>query len=80
MRDGPQAGLDIVTAILERGILWTTTSRIRRRPTSPPARPQVEAIAAHNSAGATNQAPEHRFIERRLAELHGRMTSQSLES
>jgi RNA polymerase sigma-70 factor (ECF subfamily) len=73
MRDGPQAGLDIVTAILERGDLadyhfaHSAKADFCRR-----LGLKSEAIAAYRRALAlTNQGPEHRFIERRLAELRG---------
>jgi RNA polymerase sigma-70 factor, ECF subfamily len=73
MRDGPRAGLDIVTAILERGDLvdyhfaHSAKADFCRR-----LGLRSEAIAAYRRALAlTNQAPEHRFIERRLAELRG---------
>ena len=73
MRDGPQAGLDIVTAILERGDL--TDYQFAHSAKADFCRRlglKSEAIAAYRRALAlTNQAPEHRFIERRLAELRG---------
>ena len=71
MRDGPQAGLDIVNMILERGDLvdyqfaHSAKADLCRR-----LGLRAEAIASYTRALAlTNQAPEHRFIERRLAEL-----------
>jgi RNA polymerase sigma-70 factor, ECF subfamily len=73
MRDGPRAGLDIVTAILERGDL--TDYHFAHSAKADFCRRlglRSEAIAAYRRALAlTNQAPEHRFIERRLAELGG---------
>lgn len=73
MRDGPQAGLDIVTAILERGDL--TDYHFAHSAKADFCRRlglKSEAVAAYRRALAlTNQAPEHRFIERRLAELRG---------
>jgi RNA polymerase sigma-70 factor, ECF subfamily len=71
MLDGPQAGLDIVNTILDRGDLvdyqfaHSAQADLCRR-----LGLTSEAIAAYTRALAlTNQAPERRFIERRLAEL-----------
>jgi RNA polymerase sigma-70 factor (ECF subfamily) len=71
MRDGPEIGLALVDAILARGELadyhLTHSARAdlcRRLGHTP------EAIAAYERAlKLTTQAPERRFIERRLAEL-----------
>jgi RNA polymerase sigma-70 factor (ECF subfamily) len=71
MRDGPQAGLVLVEAILERGDLsdyhlaYSAKADLCRR-----LGRTVDAIAAYERAlTLTTQAPERRFIERRLAEL-----------
>jgi RNA polymerase sigma-70 factor (ECF subfamily) len=71
MRDGPEAGLALVDAILARGELadyqfaYSARADLCRR-----AGRTAEAIAAYQRAMAlTNQAPERRFLERRLAEL-----------
>jgi RNA polymerase sigma-70 factor (ECF subfamily) len=71
MRDGPRAGLDIVSTILDRGDLvdyhfaHSAKADLCRR-----LGLTSEAIVAYTRALAlTNQAPERRFIERRLEEL-----------
>jgi RNA polymerase sigma-70 factor, ECF subfamily len=73
MRDGPQAGLAIVDAILDRGDLadyhlaHSARADLCRR-----LGLTAHAIAAYERALAlTAQAPERRFIEGRLAELRG---------
>ena len=71
MRDGPEAGLALIDAILERGELadyhfaYSARGEMCRR-----LGRTAEAIAAYERAmSLTNQAPERRFLERRLAEL-----------
>jgi RNA polymerase sigma-70 factor (ECF subfamily) len=71
MRDGPQAGLALIDAILARGDLadyhhaFSAKADLCRR-----LGRTADAIAAYERALAlTTQAPERRFIERRLAEL-----------
>ncbi len=71
MRDGPQAGLGLIEAILERGELQdyhlahSARADLCRR-----LGRKTEAIAAYRKAlGMTRLEPERRFIERRLAEL-----------
>jgi RNA polymerase sigma-70 factor (ECF subfamily) len=71
MRDGPEAGLALVDAILARGELadyhfaYAARGDMCRR-----LGRTAEAITAYERALAlTNQAPERRFFERRLAEL-----------
>ena len=80
MRDGPEAGLALIDAILARGeladYLFAHAARgdmCRRLGRT------AEAIAAYERALAlTNQAPERRFFERRLAELRsGNPSSQT---
>jgi len=80
MRDGPEAGLALIDAILARGeladYLFAHAARgdmCRRLGRT------AEAIAAYERARAlTNQAPERRFFERRLAELRsGNPSSQT---
>ena len=73
MRDGPEIGLALVDAILARGELaeyyfaHSARADLCRR-----LGRTGEAIAAYERALAlTTQAPERRFIERRLAELSG---------
>ena len=71
MRDGPETGLELIYAILERGELLdyhlahSARADLWRRLGRLP-----EAIASYERAlELTTQAPERRFIERRLAEL-----------
>jgi RNA polymerase sigma-70 factor, ECF subfamily len=71
MRDGPQAGLEIIDAILSRGELenyhlaHSARADLCRR-----LGKQAEARASYERALAlTKQEPERRFIERRLNEL-----------
>ena len=71
MRDGPEIGLALIDAILARGELGdyhlahSARADLCRRLGRTP-----QAIAAYQRALAlTTQAPERRFIERRLAEL-----------
>jgi RNA polymerase sigma-70 factor (ECF subfamily) len=71
MRDGPETGLALIDAILDRGELTdyhlahSARADLSRRLARLP-----EAIAYYERAlELTTQAPERRFIERRLAEL-----------
>jgi RNA polymerase sigma-70 factor (ECF subfamily) len=71
MRDGPAAGLALIDAILGRGDLadyhlaFSAKADLCRR-----LGRTADAIAAYERALAlTTQAPERRFIERRIAEL-----------
>lgn len=71
MRDGPQAGLDLVETILERGDLLdyhlahSARAELCRR-----LGRTAQARASYETAlGLTQQEPERRFIERRLREL-----------
>jgi RNA polymerase sigma-70 factor (ECF subfamily) len=71
MRDGPEAGLTLIDAIFARGELaeyhfaYSARADLCRR-----LGRTTEAVAAYERAAAlTNQAPERRFLERRLAEL-----------
>ena len=72
MRDGPQAGLDLVEAIMQSGDLndyhlaHATRADLLRR-----LNKKKEAKQAYESALAlTRQAPERHFLQRRLAELN----------
>ena len=71
MRDGPEAGLALIDALLARGEL--TDYRLAHAARADLCRRlgrKAEARAAYERALAlTRQAPERRFIERRLAEL-----------
>jgi RNA polymerase sigma-70 factor (ECF subfamily) len=71
MRDGPEAGLTAIDAILERGDLTgyylahSAQAELSRR-----LGRTADARAAYQRAlDLTQQAPERRFLERRLAEL-----------
>lgn len=71
MRDGPAAGLDLIDAVLERGDLANyhlahaaRADLCRRLGRTAEARTSYERALA-----LTRQAPERRFLERRLAEL-----------
>jgi RNA polymerase sigma-70 factor (ECF subfamily) len=71
MRDGPQAGLALIDAILARGELTdyhlahSARAELQRR-----LGRVGEATAAYEQAlGLTKQEPERRFISKRLAEL-----------
>jgi RNA polymerase sigma-70 factor, ECF subfamily len=71
MRDGPAAGLGLIDAILARGDLdgyhlaHSARAELCRR-----LGRTAEARAAYERALAlTKQAPERRFLERRLGEL-----------
>ena len=82
MRDGPEAGLALIDAILARGELadyhfaYSARGDLCRR-----LGRTAEAIAAYERAMAlTNQAPERRFLERRLAELRLHPASRSRDS
>jgi RNA polymerase sigma-70 factor (ECF subfamily) len=74
MRDGPAAGLALIDAILARGDLadyhlaFSAKADLCRR-----LGQTADAVAAYERALAlTTQAPERRFIERRIAELRSR--------
>jgi len=73
MRDGPEAGLALIDAILARG-------ELREYHLAHAARADLcrrlgraeEAIAGYERAASlTSQEPERRFLARRLRELHG---------
>jgi RNA polymerase sigma-70 factor (ECF subfamily) len=71
MRDGPAAGLDSIDAILERGDLadyylaHSARAELARRL----GRTEAARAAYQRALTLTQQAPERRFLERRLAEL-----------
>ena len=71
MRDGPEAGLAAIDAILERGDLKdyrlahaARAEFCRRLGRTADARPPTAA-----GAGPDQQEPERRFLERRIAEI-----------
>ena len=71
MRDGPEAGLALIDAILARGELadYRLTHAARADLCRRLGR-AAEARAAYERAlTLTRQEPEQRFLERRLAEL-----------
>ena len=76
MRDGPRAGITLIDAILARGEL--TDYQFAHSARADLCRrfgDTAEAIAAYERALAlTSQAPERRFIERRLAELRSSLS------
>jgi RNA polymerase sigma-70 factor, ECF subfamily len=71
MRDGPQAGLDLIDAILERGDLadyplaYSARADLCRRL----GRPDDARTAYQTALGLTRLGPERRFLEGRLAGL-----------
>jgi RNA polymerase sigma-70 factor (ECF subfamily) len=71
MRDGPQAGLDLVTALLERGELdGYYLAHAARADFCRRLGRSAEARAAYERALALTQlGPEKRFLEKRLREL-----------
>ena len=74
MRDGPEAGLALVDALLERGHLADyRLAHAARADLCRRLDRKVEARAAYERALAlTRQAAERRFLERRLSELGAR--------
>lgn len=82
MRDGPEAGLALVDAILERGELgnyhlaYAARADLCRR-----SGKTAEARAAYQRALLlTNQEPERRFLERRIRELTQKKTVRACRS
>ncbi|HSO07437.1 MAG TPA: DUF6596 domain-containing protein, partial [Pelomicrobium sp.] len=73
MRDGPAAGLALVDGLLERGELADyRLAHAARADLCRRLGRMAEARAAYQRAlELTQQAPERRFLERRLAELAG---------
>ena len=71
MRDGPQAGLTLVDAILDRGDLADYhLAHAARADLCRRLRKTEEARASYQRAlSLTRQEPERRFLERRLSEL-----------
>jgi RNA polymerase sigma-70 factor, ECF subfamily len=71
MRDGPLSGLELIEAILARGDLTNYhLAHAARADLCRRLGRTAEARAAYERAlGLTNQEPERRFLERRLAEL-----------
>jgi len=71
MRDGPAAGLSLVNAILTRGDLGNYhLAHAARADLCRRLGQTAEARASYEKAlSLTEQEPERRFLERRLAEL-----------
>ena len=71
MRDGPEAGLALVDALLERGVLSDyRLAHAARADLCRRLERWAEARASYERALAlTRLGPERRFLERRLAEL-----------
>lgn len=71
MRDGPEAGLTLVDAILERGELaeYYLTHAARADFCRRLSRVDEARQAYRQALALTRQAPERRFLERRLTEL-----------
>jgi RNA polymerase sigma-70 factor (ECF subfamily) len=74
MAKGPEAGLDIIEAIIRRGdltdyhLLYSARADLCRRL----GRVREAADAYRQALALTGQIPERRFLERRLAELAGK--------
>ncbi|HYI14681.1 MAG TPA: RNA polymerase sigma factor [Thermomicrobiales bacterium] len=71
MRDGPAAGLTAIDAILERGDLgnYYLAHSARAELSRRLGRTEDARTAYQRALALTQQAPERRFLERRLAEL-----------
>jgi RNA polymerase sigma-70 factor (ECF subfamily) len=71
MRDGPEIGLALVDAILARGELedYHLAHSARADLCRRLGRKSEATVAYERALKLTTQAPERRFIERRLAEL-----------
>lgn len=71
MRDGPEAGLALVDAILARGELaeYRLTHAARADLCRRLGRTEEARAAYERALALTRQAPEQRYLERRLAEL-----------
>lgn len=71
MRDGPQAGLELIDAILTRGALsdYPLAHSARAELLRRSGRIGEARIAYARALELTQQEPERRFLERRLAEL-----------
>ena len=73
MRDGPAAGLVLIDAILERGVLsdYRLAHAARAELCRRLGRTADARTSYQRALGLTRQEPERRFLERRLAELSG---------
>jgi RNA polymerase sigma-70 factor, ECF subfamily len=79
MRDGPAAGLAIVDAILARGDLrdYRPAHAARAELSSRLGRTADARASYQRALALAHQAPERRYIERRLAELAAQHTGDS---
>jgi RNA polymerase sigma-70 factor (ECF subfamily) len=73
MRDGPSVGLALVDAILGRGALqdYRLAHAVRADLCRRLGRTAEARSAYRRALALTRQAPERRFLERRLRELEG---------
>ena len=73
MRDGPEAGLLLIDAILERGELssYHPAHAARADLCRRLGRPADARVSYERALALARQEPERRFLERRLAELPG---------
>jgi RNA polymerase sigma-70 factor, ECF subfamily len=73
MRDGPEAGLRLVGAILDRGDLrdYRLAHAARAELCRRLGRNEDARAAYHRALELTRQEPERRFLEKRLTELGG---------
>jgi RNA polymerase sigma-70 factor, ECF subfamily len=73
MRDGPEAGLALIDAILARGDLadYHLAHAARADLCRRLGRTAEARLSYERALGLTQQEPERRFLERRLGELHG---------
>jgi RNA polymerase sigma-70 factor (ECF subfamily) len=73
MRDGPQAGLQLVDKLLGSGELaeYHLAHAMRAELCRRLARPDDARAAYERALSLARQEPERRFLQRRLAELTG---------
>jgi RNA polymerase sigma-70 factor (ECF subfamily) len=81
MRDGPEAGLALVDAIVAGGSLdrYHLAHAARADLLARLGRSDEAATAYERALRLASQAPERRFIERRIAEVRG-LASSTLSS
>jgi len=73
MRDGPEAGLRLIDAILDRGDLrdYRLAHAARAELCRRLGRTNEARAAYRRALELTHQEPEKRFLEKRLTELKG---------
>ena len=71
MRDGPEAGLHLIDAILERGELreYRLAHAARAELCRRPGRTEDARVSFERALALTRQEPERRFLEKRLKEV-----------